>query len=148
MLKSINSFIQRLNNNKYLLGFFLIIINLGSKFIDIRLNDYHEKFIKETIGKELLVFAITFVGTRDIYTAIVVTSIFFIINDYLLNEKSSYCIVPDKYRLSMKQALDINEDDEISDKEIHNAMMVLDKAKRLKTAKMQREAYSTFMNNL
>ena len=43
---------------------------------------------------------------------------------------------------------DINEDDEISDQEINNAMMVLEKAKRLKTAKMQREAYSTFMNNL
>ena len=52
-------------------------------------------------------------------------------------------IVGDKGRVVLA---DINEDDEISDQEINNAMMVLEKAKRLKTAKLQREAYSTFMN--
>lgn len=147
-MDTIQKTLHRLNNNKYLLGIMLILLNVGSKFIDLRLNDYHEKLMRDTIGKELLVFAITFVGTRDIAISLVVTSVFFILNDYILNEDSEYCLVPKKYRLSMKNIIDTNNNNKIDQKEIEYAINILNRAKQQQIKETQKNAYMTFMNNL
>ena len=147
-MDTIQKTLHQLNNSKYLLGMMLILLNIGSKFIDLRLNDYHEKLMRDTIGKELLVFAITFVGTRDISISLVVTSVFFILNDYLFNEYSDYCLVPKKYRLSLKNAIDTNNNNTIDQKEIEYAINILNQAKKQQIKETQQNAYMTFMNNL
>jgi hypothetical protein len=139
---------MRLNNDKYFLGFLIILLNLGSKFIDLRLNDFHENVLLNTIGRELMIFAIAFVGTRDIYVALVLSSLFIILNDYLLNQDSTICIIPPKYRVEMKKAVDTNDDDHVDEQEIKQAISILNQARKQKIEKTQREAYMTFMNNL
>lgn len=140
--------LNKLNRSKYFLGFFIIFLNLGSKFITIRLNDYHEQFMRDTIGRELMVFAICFVGTRDILVALVMSSLFIVLNDYLFNDKSAFCIIPKRYRHKMKSAIDINNDDKISNDEIKRAIDILNRANKQKQQETQRAAYATFMNNL
>ena len=140
--------IHQLNTSKYFLGFLIIILNIGSKFINIRLNEFHEQLLRDTVGRELMIFAICFVGTRDILVALVMSSTFILLNDYLFNNESLLCIIPRDYRNKMKVAMDTNNDDKIDEVEIKNAIHILNKAKHQQTQERQRLAYMTFMNNL
>jgi len=140
--------LHQLNSSKYFLGFFIIVLNIGSKFINIRLNDFHEQLLRDTIGRELMIFAICFVGTRDILVALVMSSTFILLNDYLFNNESSLCIIPRHYRDKMKIIMDTNNDDKIDEAEIKNAIRILNKAKQQRIQEKQRLAYMTFMNDL
>ena len=141
-------FLDRLSRSKYFLGFFIVFLNVGSKFITIRMNDFHERILRDTIGRELMIFAICFVGTRDIVTAFIMTSVFILLNDYMFNEKSAVCIIPKRYRHKMKSAIDTNNDDIIDESEIKEAIKILNTARKQKQQQMQREVYGTFMNNV
>jgi hypothetical protein len=44
-----------------------------------------------------LVFAIAWMGTRDIYIAVGIVCLFILIVDYLCNEKSTFCILPENF---------------------------------------------------
>ena len=79
--------LNKLNNSKYFLAFLIIFLNLGSKFINLNINDYHKRILHDTVGRELMIFAICFVGTRDIITALVMSSVFIIMNEFMFNEK-------------------------------------------------------------
>jgi len=141
-------FLNKLNNSKYFLGFLIVFLNVGSKFISIRMNHYHERILRDTIGRELMIFAICFVGTRDIITALVMSSAFIVINDFMFNERSAFCIIPHKYRHEMKAAIDTNQDDIIDESEIKEAIRILNRARKQKQQEIQRAAYMTFMNNV
>jgi hypothetical protein len=141
-------FLNQLNQSKYFLAFLIIFLNLGSKFINININDYHKRILHDTIGRELMIFAICFVGTRDVITALIMSSAFIIINDFMFNEDSSLCIIPKQYRNAMRSALDKNKDDVIDESEIKDAIQILNKARKQKQQEIQRAAYMTFMNNV
>jgi len=112
------------------------------------MNDYHQRILRDTVGRELMIFAICFVGTRDIITALVMSSTFIVLNDYMFNEHSSFCIIQKKYRHKMKAAIDTNKDDVIDESEIKEAINILNRAKKQKQQEIQRAAYMTFMNNV
>jgi hypothetical protein len=95
------------------------------------------------VSKQLLVFAMAWMGTRDIYTSLVLTAVFTILSDHLFNEESPYCCVPHKYRILAKLA-DNNLDGYVSDQEINNAIAVLEKAKRDKIRLKQRQNFTLF----
>ena len=79
--------------------------------------------------RELIIFSIAWMGTRDIYIAITLTAAFVILADFLLNGKSSMCVLSDKYT---KITVDTNNDGVISDLEINKAIQVLERAKKQK----------------
>jgi hypothetical protein len=99
--------------------------------------------MKWSVSKQLLVFAMAWMGTRDIYTALGLTAIFTILSEYLFNEESSLCIVPQKYRV-LHTLFDTNEDGVVSEPELAAAIAVLEKAKREKQRKVQKEAFAKF----
>ena len=121
----------------------MILLNVGSKFITIQFSKSTEEYMKWSICKEILVFAMAWMGTRDIYAALGLTAVFTILSDYLFNEDSSLCIVPQKYRV-LEKLIDANDDNVVSDQELSAAMAVLEKAKRDKQRKEQKEAFSKF----
>lgn len=89
-----NDNITVLNNSKLFAGVMIIILNISSKFVNIKLSKSMEAYLKYTFSKQILIFAIAWMGTRDIYIALVMTLIFTIFMDYLLNEDSPYCFLP------------------------------------------------------
>lgn len=91
--------IMNLNNSKFFAGVVMIMLNVGSKFIPIQFSKSAEEYLKQSLSKAMLVFAMSWMGTRDIYTAIVLTIIFVIMSDYLFNEESMFCIVPHEKRI-------------------------------------------------
>ena len=142
-LSYVNHHVMYLNNSKFFAGVIMILLNIGSKFITIQFSKSTEEYMKYTVTKQLLVFAMAWMGTRDIYTALGLTAVFTILSDYLFNEESSLCMVPHKYRV-LHKLVDTNEDGVVSETELSAAMAVLEKAKREKLRKEQKEAFKKF----
>jgi len=95
----------------------------------------------------LLVFSMAWMGTRDIYTALILTAVFTVLSDHLFNEESPYCCVPYKYRI-LTTLIDTNGDNNVSEIEITNAIAVLEKAKSDKQKLTQRQTFTLFGNYL
>ena len=138
-----NHHIMYMNNSKFFAGVIMILLNVGSKFIQIQFSKSSEEYMKWSVSKQLLVFAMAWMGTRDIYTALGLTAVFTILSDYLFNEESRLCIVPQKYRI-LHKLIDTNEDGVVTDTEMAAAVAVLEKAKREKQRKQQKNALKKF----
>jgi len=139
----LNHHIMYLNNSKFFAGVIMILLNVGSKFIQIQFSKSTEEYMKYSVSKQLLVFSMAWMGTRDIYTALGLTAVFTILSEYLFNEESSVCIVPHQYRV-LHKLMDTNEDGVVSETELAAAIAVLEKAKKEKQRKAQKEAFSKF----
>ena len=147
----LNNNVMSLNNSKFFAGIIMILLNVGTKFIQIQFSRSTEEYMKYTITKQLLVFAMAWMGTRDIYAALGLTAVFTILSEYLFNEESSLCIVPKKYRV-LDKLIDTNNDGTVTEDEINAAIGVLEKAKKEKQKNNQRnnqrnkqtEAFSKF----
>jgi len=131
IVKKIKEFpvIKQINSSRIFAGLVLLILNLFSKFITIKLSNSQEDFIKNAFGRQLLIFSIAWLGTREIITAIGITAAFVVLADNLLNETSPFYILP-KSISKLKKAVDTNNDGIITDKEIETAISVLNKAKK------------------
>ena len=139
----INHHVMYLNNSKFFAGIIMILLNVGSKFITIQFSKSTEEYMKYSLSKQILVFAMAWMGTRDIYAALGLTAVFTILSDFLFNEESKLCIVPQKYRV-LEKLIDTNEDGLVSDFELNQAIGVLEKAKREQQRKQQKQAFSKF----
>tara|TARA_X000000368_G_C22949704_1_gene676029 strand:+ start:227 stop:667 length:441 start_codon:yes stop_codon:yes gene_type:complete len=124
-------FLNKINKSKLFAGFVMVLLNIGSRFVKIEVSKSQEKYLKKSLGRHLMIFAVTWLGTRDILIALTITAIFNVLIDYLLNEKSRFCIIPHKHR-EFDELLDLNGDGEISEEEINKAFEILRKAKKTK----------------
>jgi hypothetical protein len=143
----INNHIMFLNNSKFFAGVVMILLNVGSKFISIQFSKSTEEYLKMNVTKQLLVFSMAWMGTRDIYTSLVLTAVFTILSDHLFNEESPYCCVPHKYRV-LSKLVDTNDDGTVSEQEINDAIAVLEKAKKDKQRMKQRQTFTLYGNYL
>jgi hypothetical protein len=126
-LSMLSNFNKDLNSNKLLAGMCMIAMNIGSRYIELKLTKGQELLIKN-IAREVLIFTIAFINTKDILSSIIITIIFIVMANYLFNEESKYNILPNKYKqLSQTTA---NNDKIVSDHEINNAYETLKKAKQ------------------
>jgi hypothetical protein len=139
----VHNHVMFLNNSKFFAGVVMILLNIGSKFISVQFSKSTEEYLKLSVTKQLLVFAMAWMGTRDIYTALVLTAVFTVLSDHLFNEESPYCCVPQKYRILAK-LVDENKDGTITDDEINNAISILEKAKKDKRQMNQRQTFTLF----
>ena len=135
-----------LNNSKFFAGCVMILLNVGSKFISIQFSKSTEEYLKMSISKQLLIFAMAWMGTRDIYAALGLTAIFVILSDHLFNEESTFCIVPHSYRVlsKLEASADENKDGLVSEDEVNSAIAVLEKARKEKQKFQQQNLYSNF----
>jgi len=139
----IHDHILYLNSSKFFAGIIMIMLNIGSKFISIQFSKSTEEYLKYTLSRQVLIFAMAWMGTRDIYTALGLTAIFIILSDHLFNEESKFCIVPHNKRV-LNNLMDENKDGIVSDTEINSAIAILEKAKKTKQLQAQKDAYSKF----
>ena len=79
-----------LNNSKFFAGVMMILLNVGSKFITIQFSKSTEEYIKNSVTKQVLVFAMAWMGTRDIYASLGLTAVFTVLSDHLF--KMRICI--------------------------------------------------------
>tara|TARA_Y100000592_G_C5270182_1_gene221463 strand:- start:74 stop:496 length:423 start_codon:yes stop_codon:yes gene_type:complete len=125
----INPLHHKFNNSKLIAGLGMIILNLFSKYVVFDISKSQEAFIKNTLTRELLIFVIAFVGTRELILSLFLTATFVVLSRSVFNEQSRFCIIPEKYK-KLNAEIDINKDGKISDKEIERAKEILRKANK------------------
>jgi hypothetical protein len=116
-----------LNDSKFFAGIVMLIMNIGSKYAIIELSHTQESYMKYTLGRQLLIFSILWVGTRDIFISLILTAVFILLVDYLFNENSRYCIIPEKYK-ELREELG----EKVTQQEINAAIHTLKKARKNK----------------
>jgi|TARA_Y100000389_G_scaffold55253_1_gene51138 hypothetical protein len=75
-----------INQNKYFIGFMMIILTIGGRFIIGELTPSQKKLIDNKILRRLFIFCSFFMATRDIFKAIILTTLFIIIVTEVLND--------------------------------------------------------------
>jgi hypothetical protein len=128
--------IKGLNDSKFFMGAVMIMMNIASKHINIELSPSQQNYLKNNVARQLLIFAIAWSATKDIFIALVITACFHILAMHLLNEDSKFCIIPNAWR-QFEKALDLDGDGEVTDEEIKKAKEVLEKARK---KELKREA--------
>jgi hypothetical protein len=144
MLDYLHNNIKAMNDSKIFAGLMIITLNIASKFVTIKLSKTMESYLKYTFSRDILVFAITWMGTRDIYIALFITLVFILSMDFLLNEDSMFCLLPEQftdYHISLATNNEI-----VSPEEIKKAREVLERAEKQKTQTTTEKQYQAFMN--
>lgn len=72
--------LSALNDNKFFLGIMLIVLNLGSRHLVDEFSTNPEEYSRNLVLRRIAVFAVCFVGTRDIVTSIILTAAFVILS--------------------------------------------------------------------
>jgi len=168
----IHTNVNMLNSSKIFAGFMIIMLNISSRFVTIKLSKSVEAYLKYTFSRQILIFTIAWMGTRDIYISLTVMAVFTVIMDNLFNEDSKFCVLPNSFteyhtHLSENQ-VDNNDitqnipgmpqnsskvksedkseqpDDIIGEKEIQHATEILKKAKEQNTLKYKDDFYSSY----
>ena len=139
---TLNNFLENLSTNKLFIGLMMIFMNLGSRFIEIKLTKGQEMIFKN-IAREVLIFTIAFMGSRDIIISLILTAVFIILSNFVFNEKSKYCILPASYK-KLENVIDLNNDGKVSEEELEKAYEVLKRAKTQEKSNMKK----IFLNNL
>jgi hypothetical protein len=123
-------FLNVLNDNKYFAGVIMLVMNIGSKYITIELSKTQEAYFRYTLGRQIIIFSILWAGTRDITISLVLTAVFILLVDYLFNENSKFCIIPEKYKELQKEV----GGNMVTQKEVNEAIDTLKKARKQKDA--------------
>lgn len=121
----------------------MLLINIGSKYVEMGLSSSQEEALRNGLGRELLIFAMMFTGTRDIVVSILMTAAFVVLSNYLFNENSKYCIIPQQLR-RLAHAADKNKDKIVSAKEEADALRTLKLAETQKQRANQ-EAFNNYL---
>ena len=132
MITKIRENLASLNNSKFFAGLVMIMLNIGSKYITIELSKTQEEYLKNHIARQILIFSISWMGTRDILMSLALTAIFIVMTEFLFNENSKFCVIPLEYR-KYKDVLDLNGDGVVTPDEIKKAEELLKKAKKQQT---------------
>ena len=140
------TYMKHINESKLLIGMVMIMLNIGAKYVDLKFSKTQEQMLRNGVAREMLIFAVVFMGTRDIFYAILLTSAFIILSEFVLNDKSKYCMMPKKMK-QISALIDTNQDGIISPEEESKALEVLQKAE-LGRKKDMNGKFNTYLQNM
>ena len=78
-LQTIHQYVTNLNNSKIFAGIMIIILQISSRFVTVKLSKTVESYLKYTFSRQVLIFTIAWMGTRDIYIALCIAILFTIV---------------------------------------------------------------------
>jgi len=126
---SFTNMFHSINNSKFFAGIVMIMLNIGSKYITIKLSKSQEAYLSSTVARQLLIFSIIWMGTRDVLISLGMTAAFVVLTDHLFNEKSGYCVIPHHLR-KYEELIDDNKDGKVTDEEVKKAKDILERARK------------------
>ena len=74
--------------NLFFTTFLLLVLNLHSKHLSIEITDYQKSILKKPIFRDILIFLISYTTSENIFLAILITLLYAICFDHILNEES------------------------------------------------------------
>jgi hypothetical protein len=81
---------QTLNTSTFFIGIMMLLLNVGSRYIVHELADDDAEYRKYILIRRLAVFAVCFVGTRDVVASVILTAAFVVLSTGLFRGKSKY----------------------------------------------------------
>jgi hypothetical protein len=132
-MKYLYDIIKPVNDSKIFAGIVVLTINLLSKMISLPTSRTIEAVIKHSFSRYILVFAIAWMGTRDIVISFIVCVLFAVCVEFLFNEKSSFCCLTESFVETHIQKLESFEGNphEVTKEELDSAMKIIEKAQRI-----------------
>lgn len=121
LVSETNKRVTFINKSKIFAGLVVVTINIASRFVNMKLSKSLENYLKYAFSRDILIFCIVWMGSRDIYVSIVITTLFVLIADTLFNEDSVFCILPEHF----------TQPEPPTEKEIEQAKEVLERAKSI-----------------
>jgi hypothetical protein len=79
-----------LNNSTLFSGIMLLLLNVGSRFIVHELSDDDNEYSQNLILRRLAIFAVCFVGTKDLLMSIILTAAFVILSAGIFRGKGPF----------------------------------------------------------
>jgi|TARA_B100000035_G_scaffold313678_1_gene327947 hypothetical protein len=135
--------VKALNDSKIFAGLMIITLNIASRFVTIKMSKTMQSYLKVTFSRYILVFAIAWMGTRDIYIALGMTILFVIVIDHLFDEESSFYLLPEEFKDYHTAVVDEEDDTkEISEEEVKKAQKTLEKAQKQKNLNLDFQGYN------
>ncbi len=144
-LKDFSKFSKKfdwVNKSKIFGGVMVILLNIGSKYTLMKFSPTQEAFLRNMITRQVLMFCMIWTATRDIVVSILLTAALHILTEYMFNEKSRFCVIPQRYQ-KLEKAMDTDDDGEVNDIELNKAINVLERAKKEK----RQEIYTDVLEN-
>jgi hypothetical protein len=129
--------VQSINNSKIFAGLMIITLNVVSKFVNIKLSKTMEAYLKFSFSKQILVFAIAWMGTRDIYIALFITFLFVVCSEYFFHEESQFFMLSEEfkdYHISLLDNEELNKET-VTEEDIRKAKHILKRATELNMLK-------------
>jgi hypothetical protein len=130
MAKYLHENIININNSKLFAGVMIITLNIASKFVNIKLSKSMESYLKFTFSKQILIFAIAWMGTRDIYVALFIAFVFIVCVDYLFNENSAFCCLPETF---ITEQVSLMDSELVTEEELKHAHETIARAESQNT---------------
>ena len=112
-------------NNKLLFGIFILILNISSKNVSMSLSPMQKYILDNIYTRQIIIFCTIFIATKDLKVSFILTGTFYILSSHLLHEDSYISLIPKE----LKNAMDINGDNIITEDEIERAITTLNKLK-------------------
>jgi hypothetical protein len=79
VLKHLHNAVGFLNTNTLFVGIMLLTLNVGGRFIIHELEGTDEEYAQNIFLRRLAIFAVCFVGTKDLVTSLILTASFVIL---------------------------------------------------------------------
>jgi hypothetical protein len=118
--------VKTVNESKIFAALVILTLNLSSKFISLPMSKTVESFVKNSFSQYILVFAMAWVGTRDLLISLFVTMIFGVFMEFIFNEKSVFCCLSEGF--VSEQMSKLKTDQAVSKEELETASKILQKA--------------------
>lgn len=128
-----------LNGSKLFSVFIIFIMNIGSKYMAKDIPVAVDLIFENFWARMLVVFCVAFVSTRDIFCAFIITLLFIVLFSYILNEKSSTCLI--------KNRIDSYKMKNISEKDVVQAYQIINEYNQLKNIKNNEQIDSNEPDN-
>ena len=144
---SINYGINSINSSQFFIAIIMLIMNVGSKYAAVNFSKTQEAYLKSILGRQLLIFSVVFMATRNLITSLIILLIFVVLADYAFNEESRFCVLPQTFK-ELKNTLDTNNDGKVSQKEVEDAMKILKEAKKQDMKIKKLEAFTKFKSSV
>ena len=111
LVKYTDAQVRLLNGSKIFAGLMVMTINIASKFVKFKFSPSIDNYLKHTFSRDILVFCIVWMGCRDIYIALATTVGFMICAEFLFNEHSTFCILPESFVQYHQEAPEPSDDE-------------------------------------
>ena len=90
VLHHVHHAVNFLNSNTIFAGLMLLLLNVGSRFIVDELSHDDKQYSQNLILRRLSIFAVCFVGTKDLVTSVILTAAFVIIAGGIFRGKGPF----------------------------------------------------------